>query len=253
MSKLKNDLKKVDQLAQQKIAQLRGLQKKAKEEREQRDMLEQKELESKGIDIDLIKHWIQTNTDAMLNHQELKEYLEKQLDQKDKVEGEMLEEGDRMTELLFMKEKLTMEKEDIEEAEGEKDEGRILEIDDNLKDVALEISSITETLDMLEETLEFVQSKINQVTEEINAFDIESIQPLSFNALDSIDSAKATLKTFFQVVLDLNIYKRDLEQKCIEQDETTIKLMANVKTMEARVEYMISHGGNDGYAATLAK
>jgi len=34
--------------------------------------------------------------------------------------------------------------------------------------------------------------------------------------LDSIESAKATLKTFFGVVLDLNVYKRDLEQKCIE-------------------------------------
>ena len=69
----------------------------------------------------------------------------------------MLEEGDRMTELLISKEKLMMEKEDLEEAEGEsKDEGRLLEIDDQLKDIALEINSITETLDMLEETLEFV-------------------------------------------------------------------------------------------------
>lgn len=47
---------------------------------------------------------------------------------------------------------------------------------------------------------------------------------MSFNALDSIESAKATLKTFFQVVLDLNIYKRDLEAKCIEQDENIIRL-----------------------------
>lgn len=43
----------------------------------------------------------------------------------------MLEEGDRMTELLIQKEKLVMEKEELEEAEGEnKDEGRLLEIDD---------------------------------------------------------------------------------------------------------------------------
>jgi len=43
----------------------------------------------------------------------------------------MLEEGDRMTELLIMKEKLEYEKEELEEEEDEKrDEGRILEIDD---------------------------------------------------------------------------------------------------------------------------
>lgn len=254
MNKLKNDLKKVDNLAQQKIAQLRGLQKRAKEERETRSKQEEKELENKGIDIDLIKDWISRNTEAMLNNQELKEYLQKQLEQKDKVEHEMLEEGDRITELMIMKEKLEMEKEELEEAEGDnKDEGRLLEIDDQLKDVALEISSITETLDMLEETLEFVLQKVNQVTEEIESFDLESVQPLSFNALDSIESAKATLKTFFQVVLDLNIYKRDLETKCIEQDEQIIHLTCNANTAEARVKYMIEHGGSDGYAASVAK
>jgi len=80
----------------------------------------------------------------------------------------MLEEGDRMTELLVMKEKLEFEKEELEALpEDQRDEGRILEIDDQLKDIGFEISSITETLDMLEETLEFVQSKVNQVTEEI--------------------------------------------------------------------------------------
>ena len=105
----------------------------------------------------MIKAWITSNTDAMLKNQELKEYLEKQLAQKDKVETEMLEEGDRMTELLVMREKLELEKEELEALEDDqKDEGRILEIDDQLKDISLEITSITETLDMLEETLEFV-------------------------------------------------------------------------------------------------
>jgi len=111
----------------------------------------------------------------MLKHQELKEYLEKQNDQKDKLENEMLEEGDKMTDLLIMKEKLEFEKEELENAPT-KDEGRILEIDDNLKDISLEINSITETLDMLEEALEFVQDKVYQCTEDIEGFDMESVQ-----------------------------------------------------------------------------
>ena len=82
---------------------------------------------------------------------------------------------------------------------------------------------------------------------------MESVQQLSFNALDSIESAKATLKTFFQIVLDLNVYKRDLEQKCIEQDENVIQLQANLTSAEARVQYMIQNGGNDGYATHIAK
>ena len=40
MNKLKNELKRVDQLAQQKISQLRGLQKRAQEDKEKRDLME---------------------------------------------------------------------------------------------------------------------------------------------------------------------------------------------------------------------
>jgi hypothetical protein len=96
-----------------------------------RDKLEEKELQTKGIDIDLIKDWISSNTEAMLKNQELKEYLDKQQEQKSKLEDEMLAEGDRMTEVLIQKEKLEFEKEEIESRpEGEKDEGRLLEIED---------------------------------------------------------------------------------------------------------------------------
>ena len=68
MSKLKQDLKKVDQLAQQKIAQLKGLQKRSQEERNQIAEMEEKEYNAQGIDIDVIKAWIQRNTDAMLQN-----------------------------------------------------------------------------------------------------------------------------------------------------------------------------------------
>jgi len=69
----------------------------------------------------------------------------------------MLEEGDRMTDVLIMREKLLAEKEELDaQPEGERDEGRLLELEEELKDLGLEIQSITETLDLLEGTLEFV-------------------------------------------------------------------------------------------------
>lgn len=138
------------------------MQKRSQEEKQRREAIEAKENNAKGIDIDLIKEWISHNTEAMLKHQDLKEYRDKQVAQKDKVEAEMLEEGDRLTEALIEKEKLEFEKEELEaRPEGERDEGRLLEIDDNLNDLNLAISGITETLDMLQEAVEFVQSNLN--------------------------------------------------------------------------------------------
>jgi len=39
---------------------------------------------------------------------------------------------------------------------------------------------------------------------------------LDFKGLKSIEAARFTLKTFFDMVLDLNIYKKDLEDKISE-------------------------------------
>ena len=73
----------------------------------------------------MIGVWIKTNTDAMLKNQELKDYLQKQTDQRDKLENEMLEEGDKLTELYMQKDKMEAELEEILELE-EKDEGKMM-------------------------------------------------------------------------------------------------------------------------------
>ena len=44
--------------------------------------------------------------------------------------------------------------------------------------------------------------------------------------------ARATLKTFFAVMLDLNVWKRDLEKQCVEQDETIIGLRSEISVLK---------------------
>lgn len=111
-----------------------------------------------------------------------------------------------------------------EENGGTFDEARQLEIEGQLEDVVLESDSITATLDVLEEHLDHVELKINQIRSEIKAFDLESVQPPRFKGLNNVETARATLKTFFMVLLDLNVYKRDLENKLIDQDELMLEL-----------------------------
>ena len=127
MFKLKNDLKKTDQLVSQKIQELKTLQRKARDEAERRRKEEEMEHESKGIDIDAIKDWIHQSTDQMLKQQELNEYLKKQLTQRDEIEDDMLKEGDRLTDLIVQKERLEFEMEENAQAEengGTFDEAR---------------------------------------------------------------------------------------------------------------------------------
>lgn len=89
--KLKVDLKKTDQLAQQKMSELRGFQKKVYEDRMRRELEKKEEYDKKGIDIDRIKDWINENTDRMLKHNELKEQLDSKVSEKEQIEDEMLQ------------------------------------------------------------------------------------------------------------------------------------------------------------------
>lgn len=150
--------------------------------------------------------------------------MNKQIKQREEIEDEMLGEGDRLTELMIHKERLEQEAQEV----ATTDEARILEIEAELEDVMVEADSITQTLETLDEHLEYVDERILKLKEEIGTFDMDSIQPPRFKGLNSVEMARATLRVFFMVVLDLNVYKRDLENKCIEQDETILDLQSQL-------------------------
>ncbi len=210
----------------QKISELKSIQKRAREEKERRQAEEEKENETNGVDIESIKDWIKQQTEALLNQQELTGFLKKQRLALKEVEDEMLTEGDRLTELCMQKERLELERDSL--LEDQSDEARLLEIEAELEDVIIESDSINSTLDTLDEHLQYLIVKVNKLTEEVNSIDMDSIQPPRFRGLSSVENAKATLRTFFMVLLDLNVYKRDIENKCIEQDETILELTSTI-------------------------
>ena len=70
---------------------------------------------------------------------------------------------------------------------------------------------------------------------------MDSIEAPRFKGLESVDVAKATLRTFFMVLLDLNIYKRDLETKCIEQDEAILDLKSSMAALKELLPGDLSH------------
>ena len=135
--------------------------------------------------------------------------------EKESIEDEMLAEGDKLIDLQLKKERKEMEKIDLE-SEIEKDEGNMIELDEELYSLCAEINNITDQLDSMDQTLDFINKKIQELSENIIQMDFENIEPLQFSGLQSVEAAKVTLQTFFGVLLDINIYKRDLEQKCIE-------------------------------------
>lgn len=61
---------------------------------------------------------------------------------------------------------------------------------------------------------------------------MDAIQPPRFKGLSNVDMARQTLRTFFMVLLDINVYKKELEAKCIEQDEQVLLLQGQVAVLK---------------------
>ena len=103
----------------------------------------------------------------------------------------------------------------------------------------MDVEACVSALDSLDQTLGFVTNKVNSLSEEAAALDAAALQPLKFSGLQSVEAARVTLQTFFSVMLDLNVYKRDLEIKCIESDEAILGLNQRIRALQTRVEELM--------------
>lgn len=181
--------------------------------------MEKGEEESKySMDIDRIKVWIQTNTDRMLRQRELQELGDKHIMDMEIIEAEMEEEAERLTQLTIERDRKTIELEElveIAEASEEPDEGPILELEEDIYKLTAEIERIEELLSTQEEKYNYLIQTNEETFNEGTELGFKSIEPLKFQGLKSIESAKLTLEVFFDQLLNLNFQKRDLEKSNI--------------------------------------
>ena len=217
------------------------MKKRIEEQRQKREQERLDESEKSGVDIDLIKNWIHMNTQKMLLHRDVKERMEANISERERIEDEMLAEGDKLIDSQIKMERLEMEKESLEN-EQNPDEGKIYEIEEEMDRIQTDIKNFEDELDSKDQTLSFINKKIGEYAAELQQLDIENIEPLNFKGLQSVDAARITLQTFFAVLLDLNVYKRDLEQKCIEQDEAILGLNEKIGVLQDRIEQLTSNG-----------
>ena len=73
-------------------------------------MAKREDEEKNGIDIDRIKTWINDNTQKMLQSKDLKEKLETYVKEKESIEDRMIDFGERLTDLMLLKERKEVEK-----------------------------------------------------------------------------------------------------------------------------------------------
>ena len=79
---------------------------------------------------------------------------------------------------------------------------------------------------------EFIEEKISGINTAVIEFSPDDIEQLRFEEVQSIEGARACLSAFFSILLDVNVYKRQLENQNAQHE-------ANIQTLTAQYEELV--------------
>lgn len=190
------------------------------------------------MDIERIKHWISYNTEVMLHRRQLEEQMELHNGERNRLEDELIEEGDKLNALTLEKERRKMEMEMLEEralAGEEEAEARIMELEEELYQLTFHQETLMSAFESCEDSLNRHYSRLADLQEEAQALNAQSQDMLKFPELKSVHAARMTLEVFFSQLLDLNLWKRDLENKCIQSGDEILDLQAKIDLLNKHI------------------
>jgi chromosome segregation ATPase len=90
-------------------------------------------------------------------------------------------------------------------------EERLNVLDEELDQLNLEMKAVQDNLDNLEEKNAFIEAKIHEINLQLMHYSPEDVEQINLDDIQSIEGARATLSTFFKILMDVNLYKRFLE------------------------------------------
>ena len=232
ISKLKRENMQKNNILRRKVEELKALQQRQKQDlQKHRKALNQKR-QLKKIDPQKIKKWVSENTQKLMRYQDIKEELEKENLAKSHTETQIQEEQS-----LYAIIQTKMERLQAKRANSDaEDKDLIDDLDQEIREMELELESITENMNSLEDKLDFVSEKISTFEKEVIEINPESIERLRFEEISNLEEAKIYLGSFFNIFLEMNVYRSMVENKILEQDEIIDKLKQELSDVNAKLQ-----------------
>lgn len=232
ITKLKRENSKKANILRRKMEELKALQKRQKSDMaKHRKALNQKR-RAKKINPEKIKEWVMDNTSKLMRYQDIKEELDKEEKSKIATEKEIEEEQSQFAEIQTKKEKLETKR----RLTDPEDRDTIEDIDSELRGYELELNNINENLNSLEDKLDFVNEKISVFNKEVIEINPEGIERLRFEEITNLEEAKIYLGSFFNIFLEMNVYRTMVENKILEQDEIIEKQKSDIEDLQAKLQ-----------------
>jgi prefoldin subunit 5 len=111
------------------------------------------------------------------------------------------------------------------------DEEELYAIGEEIEQINFEMRAIQDNLDNLEERHDFIENKVSSFTTQLIEFNPDDVDQLRFEEVQSIEGARACLGAFFKILLDVNVYKRQLQNVNLENEATIESLNSQLEEL----------------------
>jgi chromosome segregation ATPase len=111
-------------------------------------------------------------------------------------------------------------------------EGEIILISEEIENYDTELTDYKERIETLEEKLSFLSEKANSINEELIKLNPDDAEHLIFKEVNSISGARACLSTFFNILLEINIYNKELESTVIAKEQEAVNASTMIEELK---------------------
>mmetsp|Transcript_23012 Transcript_23012/g.22357 ORF Transcript_23012/g.22357 Transcript_23012/m.22357 type:complete len:160 (+) Transcript_23012:2389-2868(+) len=107
----------------------------------------------------------------------------------------------------------------------------VYQINEEVDSIEFEMKALQDNIESMEEKQDFIQSKITNYNAELVGLNPDDIEQLRFDEVQSIEGARACLEAFFGILLDVNVYKKQLEALSLQNEATIDTLKSEVEEL----------------------
>ena len=188
----------------------------------------QEEAPAIPIQIDHVIEWIEANVEKMVTVRHLKKDILDFEEKKQQIENEIEEIQAYYSEISIKKEKVILQNGKLQIGV---DEGEALMMKKEIEELDALLKKNQESIESLEDKIDFYNNKIITLQNAVEEVNNEEIKGLDLNQINSVQNARTLLVAFFNVILEVKIKRIELEETLVEQHNSIKELEKELRIL----------------------
>ena len=234
---LKRENKKREIFAKRKQEEVVAMQQRQKLDQAKRQNATKQRQEAQNVDAEKIKQWILSQTEKYVDFRDIETEKDRELQECERIESEIELQQETFSKLIVAVEKLEQQKGRLMQApEGTQDD-KIYQLTNEIEDLSAQMKDIQCHIESLEDKQTFINEKVSRYNcDMIRLKDPANSNVLEESPLQSMEGVRATVQSFFDILLDLNMALRNAESDIEAKDAKLHSTVTDLEVLNSEIE-----------------